>query len=791
MAGYARVVPDDYLSSPAPQKTGWRPFLGLEEERNQIGLHVRRGRLIRMRRDAVGRVLLSLIAIILLSSLRLDELASGQFTGWALSVIILAILANAPYLRPIGASAHIHARSEAALALGMGVLWATGMVGFFSIGARPAQLDLTLIYLFWIVGSVSLLAATPLAALALAFPAGAGLVTMFVMAGQNVAAALGAAVVAVILWAGMRHAQSFYRQLLDDAARQEHRDMLGLVLREFDESGGNWVWEIDASRGLKNVSPRFADALGKPAELLEGCSLLPVLAGSSWDDGNVSSAIQDLAEKLRKRERFSGLLMPFDRGGETRWWELSALPSTDATGTFSGFRGLGCDVTEAHRAVDRINRMAKFDALTGLPNRLHLLEELEQAIIGATRQRTRCAVLLIDLDRFKAVNDTFGHPVGDQLLTLVGARLRALSTKGEVFGRLGGDEFAAVMPNVHDPAQVATLAHRIVESLSAPYEVNRHRLVIGASVGAAVSPRDGRTADMLMRSADLALYESKEAGRGRFRTYEPRFLEEAEERRLIEIAFQNALEAHEFSVTYRPILDTASNEVLSLEAELRWESISLGEVAPARFIPIAQDTQLIIPVGDWLLKEACQTATAWQNGVSLTVRVTAEQLIDSGMSASIVQALTQSGLPAQRLTIDVSEDALMRAGDQGLSTLDQISTLGVRLSLSEFGPSGAALGHFTRSRFSAVRLHPTLIRAASDEDRKSLAMLKAVMALADNLGLAVIAQGIETEKQFNAAQSLGCHMMQGPFFGSLRADGSRSSGWHPAEPSQDSSKAVA
>lgn len=184
-------------------------------------------------------------------------------------------------------------------------------------------------------------------------------------------------------------------------------------------------------------------------------------------------------------------------------------------------------------------------------------------------------------------------------------------------------------------------------------------------------------------------------------------------------------------------------------------------------------------------------AATWEKGVSLTVRVTTEQLIDSGMSGSIVQALTQSGLPAPRLTIDVTEDTLMRAGDQGLSMLDQISTLGVRLSLSEFGPSGAALGHFTRSRFSAVRLHPTLIRAASDDDRKSLAMLKAVMALADNMGLAVIAQGIDTKKQFNAAQSLGCHMMQGPFFGSLRADGSRPSGWQPSPPGQDSSKAVA
>jgi diguanylate cyclase (GGDEF)-like protein len=777
LLGYVRRVQILTFPFAAADSSRRAHFLGLRDEGTLFDLHVRQARIALMRRAALPRLLFSAFAIWAVSLLLPADLLNGPFGSWAIAASAVALVSNIPHLRPASIALHPHPLGEAALALGAGLLWAAAAFGFGMTVPASGMIGLALVLILWMAAMGSQLIAAPLSMLALMLPAGSGLVCALGMSGLWLTAALAGGAILTLCASAFSHARQQYAHLLDQAALQTTQDMLGLVLREGEDGVGNWMWEIDAARSLKNVSPRLAEALDRPIDALEGCALLPVLAGSAWDSGQVADAIQDLAERLRKRERFSGLLLPFERAGETRWWELSALPCYDAMGSFTGFRGIGCDVTEAHRAVDRINRLAKFDALTGLPNRVHLLEILDQSIVDASRRRSRSALLLIDLDRFKSVNDTFGHPIGDQLLTHVAARLRTLVGHGEVFCRLGGDEFAAVIPDARDPAKVAALAQRIVESLSAPYEINRHQLLIGASVGAAFSPRDGRTADMLLRSADLALYQSKEQGGGSYHSYEPRFLAEAEERRLIEIAFQNALGTGEFSVVYHPIFDASRDALIALEADLRWTSASLGDVAPARFMPVAQDTRLIVPLGDWLLRTACLEAASWETATAVTIRVTTEQLIDSGLARTIRQALALSGLPAQRLTIDVTEECLLRSGDQGLIALDQIGALGVHLSLSDFGPGGAALGHFARTRFGTVRLHPALMRDASDESRESIAMLRAVLTLADHLGIAVVAKGIDNERQFMAARTLGFRQMQGSWFGAPIASEQLHTGW--------------
>lgn len=290
--------------------------------------------------------------------------------------------------------------------------------------------------------------------------------------------------------------------------------------------------------------------MGLQPEQVEAKPILEILAGDSWEAGNFSAALRVLADKLKNRENFSDLILPVTVAGEARWWELSASPRFDDSGSFLGFRGVGSDVTEARRSADKINRMARYDTLTGLPNRLHITEALGDAMVEADRWRGRCAFLMIDLDRFKAVNDTLGHPIGDRLLTRVAERLRSIMTDNEVCGRLGGDEFAVVVRDANDPQRLSKFAQNIIDTLSRPYEVDQHTLYIGASIGTATGPRDGRTVETLIRSADLALYRSKDVGGGAFHCYESQLHVHAEERRVIEIALRKALERHEFEEHY-------------------------------------------------------------------------------------------------------------------------------------------------------------------------------------------------------------------------------------------------
>ena len=278
----------------------------------------------------------------------------------------------------------------------------------------------------------------------------------------------------------------------------EKNEVVSLLLREFDDSGGDWMWQTDSSKCLTHVSSRFAYALGMEDSDVEAKPLLQILAGDTWEAGNFSAGLRSLAEKLKRRESFSDLILPVTIKGEIHWWELSASPRYDDRGSFLGFRGVGSDVTAQRRSADKINHMARFDTLTGLPNRLQVTEALGEAMAEAERWHGRCAFMMIDLDRFKAVNDTLGHPIGDRLLTRVAERLSGLMGEKDMCGRLGGDEFAVVIRDANDSTKLQRMGKAIIDTLSKPYEVDQHTLYIGASVGTAVGPRDGRS----VRNAD-------------------------------------------------------------------------------------------------------------------------------------------------------------------------------------------------------------------------------------------------------------------------------------------------
>jgi diguanylate cyclase (GGDEF)-like protein len=409
--------------------------------------------------------------------------------------------------------------------------------------------------------------------------------------------------------------------------------------------------------------------------------------------------------------------------------------------------------------------MARYDTLTGLPNRMMVTEALGEAMRYADQWRTRCAFLMIDLDRFKAVNDTLGHLVGDQLLARVSERLKSIMTDNELVGRLGGDEFAIVIRDATDHNRVSRVAEAAIELLSRPYEVDHHTLYIGASVGSALGPRDGSTVETLMRNADLALYRSKEEGGGVHHGYEPSLHQEAEERRKLEFSLRRALEKGEMMLNFQPVVDAKDESIVSFEALLRWNSEEHGMVSPAKFIPLAEDTRLIVPIGEWVLREACREAVNWPNGVKVAVNVSGEQLLDRGFIASVVGALSSSGLPPQRLEIEVTESIFVRDASTARSALEQIMALGCGIALDDFGTGYSSLAYIRNLRFSTIKVDRSFVQGAAMGNAESLAIIRAVVAMAESLEMSTTAEGVETEHQLDVIRQLGCRKIQGYYYG--------------------------
>jgi diguanylate cyclase (GGDEF)-like protein/PAS domain S-box-containing protein len=545
----------------------------------------------------------------------------------------------------------------------------------------------------------------------------------------------------------------------------EKNEVVSLLLREFEEGEADWLWQVDASRRVRSISPRFAFALGIAPDQIDGKPFIQLIAGEAWDTGQFPSSLHDLAERLKRRESFSNLLVRVTINEQQRWWELSGTPKLDENGNFDGFRGVGSDVTEQRESSEKIAHMARYDTLTGLPNRMMVTEALGEAMRYADQWRTRCAFLMIDLDRFKAVNDTLGHQIGDALLARVSERLKSLVTANELCGRLGGDEFAVVIRDASDHTRVQRVAEAVIEVLSRPYEVDHHTLYIGASVGSAIGPRDGSTVETLMRNADLALYRSKEEGGGVQHGYEPSLHAHAEERRKLEFSLRRALEKNEFVLNYQPVVDANDESIVSFEALLRWHSEEHGLVSPAKFIPLAEDTRLIVPIGDWVLREACREAVAWPSNVKVAVNVSGEQLLDPGFIPSVVGALSSSGLPPQRLELEVTESIFVRDAATARAALEQIMALGCGVALDDFGTGYSSLSYIRNLRFSTIKVDRSFVQGAAAGNRESLAIMRAVVAMAESLEMSTTAEGVETENELKVVRELGCRKIQGFYFG--------------------------
>jgi diguanylate cyclase (GGDEF)-like protein len=406
--------------------------------------------------------------------------------------------------------------------------------------------------------------------------------------------------------------------------------------------------------------------------------------------------------------------------------------------------------------------MARHDALTDLPNRVLFRERLMDAL-AATRRGGTLALLYLDLDRFKGVNDTLGHHMGDELLKLVAERLRACVRETDTVARVGGDEFAIIQTGVERPIDTAALARRIGEAVRAPYDLAGHAVIIDTSIGIAMGPTDGHEPDDLLKAADMALYGAKADGRGTYRFFESGMDKRMKSRRELEIALRRALSQGEFELHYQPQVDVVDGRITGCEALLRWKHPERGMVSPAEFIPVAEEIGLIVPIGEWVLRKACMDAARMPGHIKIAVNLSPIQVMNPNIVSVVIGALSAASLPAHRLEIEITESVLMQSTELTMATLHRLREIGVRISMDDFGTGYSSLSYLRKFPFDKIKIDRSFI-AGLPTDSDSVAIVRAVAGLARSLNMTATAEGVETKQQLDQVRALGCAEMQGYLF---------------------------
>ena len=532
-----------------------------------------------------------------------------------------------------------------------------------------------------------------------------------------------------------------------------------LLLHDYEASGLGWFWSSNADGAITYISQCVADAMGCARTALLGRPVQSLFILERDEDDTLERPLPLI---LSGRKTFADLAVRAALNETEVWWSISGRPQFGADGNFIGYRGNGADITASRQTQKDASRLAQFDSLTGLANRHRMGKRLTATLTAYQSAKRCCAVMMIDLDRFKQVNDTLGHPAGDELLKQVGQRLmRVLTDKNSEIGRLGGDEFQIILPDIDDRGRLGEIAKTVIAMLSQPYQIEGSRCVIGASVGIAIAPYDGFTSEALIRSADLALYASKGGGRGQFRFYSSDLHSEAERRRQIEEDLRDALNSDQMHVAYQPIMDTMTNKVVSLEALARWEHPELGDVSPGVFIPIAEECNLIGPLGDWVLKRACVDAASIPGNVKVSVNVSAMQFANPGFSAVVAQALANSELAPERLELELTETIFLGDREATEAMFNALKLLGVRLVLDDFGTGYSSLAYLQHAPFDKIKIDKSFITGVTQEGNRNGAIIASIVSLAEALGMDTTAEGIEAHDELEAMRRLKVGQIQG------------------------------
>ena len=553
---------------------------------------------------------------------------------------------------------------------------------------------------------------------------------------------------------------AFERWCEAEQAADHDRQVIGVLLDDFESGARDWLWEAGDDGRLSHISDRLVTCSGQPRDRLRGLSLSGLLIESgALATPAGAAAVEQIEEAIERHEPFHDVAVPVLLQGEDRWWNLSGRPGTRHQSDRSGWRGVGSDITELRRHQDEILHLAETDTLTGLPNRRSLAMHLETAI-EASPGAGIVAVGLLDLDNFKSVNDTLGHPVGDRLLAALAVRIRRALRPTELCARMGGDEFAVVITGLEDPVDAKARFAQIVDLVKVPFILGDAHLEIRASLGHASYPKDASSADELVMVADLALYSAKDLGRDRLRAFGPELREQALQRATALHELRRAIDRHQLELHYQPQIDLLSGQVTGFEALVRWNHPERGLMMPTEFITVAEENGLIVPLGEWVIAEACRAVREWPDDVRVSVNVSPTQLLSPSLVASFRQAIESAGISAARVEIEVTETSLIE--DLAIETLSTLAMQGFAVALDDFGTGYSSLASLRNLPLDRVKVDRDFVVALDTHEGPSArAMLEGIMQIASALGLDTIAEGVETPMQREVLRSLGCHEMQG------------------------------
>lgn len=518
---------------------------------------------------------------------------------------------------------------------------------------------------------------------------------------------------------------------------------------------------VDGARKVAVINHRAVELLSLPADFVDGQRPFADVMSSLWEQGDFGRDGETLDPKVREFIKAGGLgeIGVYERtlpDGATL--EVRSVPLAGG-----GFVRTFTDVTQRKDSEARIAHMARHDELTGLANRVLFGERVEHAIARTKRSNERFAVLLLDLDRFKSVNDTLGHPAGDALLKFTAQRLCRTVRETDTVSRLGGDEFAIVQTAVGTRADVERLCSRILDAIKEPYEIEGHDVEVGTSIGIALAPEDGLETEALLKKADLALYAVKTSNRGAWQFFEPAMEAQAQARSVLEHDLRNAVVARELEVFYQPTIDLETNEVSGLEALVRWHHPRRGLIMPAEFIPVAEETGLIAEIGEWVLNTACAAATAWPARVRIAINLSPVQFKDKRLVEIVTNALARSGLPAQRLELEITETVILRENEANRATLAELRALGAGIALDDFGIGYSSLSYLRAFPFSKIKIDQSFVMELGDKS-DNVAIIRAINDLGRSLGVPTIAEGVETRAQLRLVREAGCKEAQGYLF---------------------------
>ena len=559
---------------------------------------------------------------------------------------------------------------------------------------------------------------------------------------------LGVAIVGVLTvarWA--------FGQLKTNADFGSQSESASLLLQEYEQRGVGWLWQVDGENRVTYISSRMSALLGRPAGQLLGHSLPALLGGHA-----------ELGRVLLEKQPFNSLEMELKTARGPRWISIAGDPIIDTAGRFEGFRGVGSDITEIRQTQERLTHLANMDVLSGLPNRGRVRQLLGEALRGATSGNVPCAIMFLDLDCFKPVNDTSGHPKGDAVLQAVAKRLcDQVGPDGNV-GRMGGDEFAIVIGDAQSRHKVEQLAEGIIAAIKEPYMIDQTEIRIGVSIGCAFGPIDGATVDDLILKADLALYEAKGAGRGVVKYFSSELQTEQDDRVRLETDLRGAMAAKQFHLVYQPLVSAKTQKLVGFEALIRWNHPQRGFVPPNVFIPVAEESGLMPVIGEWVIEEAIRAAASWPEPITVALNVSPKQIILPSLPNVVSQALGRYKLPANRLELEVTEGVFL--GDNGatLDVLRRLRALGVGIALDDFGTGYSSIGYLNKAVFHKLKIDGSFVREAGSR-QENVAIIQSIVQLAKSFRMSVTAEGVETAEDFERMRDLGCDTIQGYLFG--------------------------